>query len=185
MVPCPKDFQARCGLDGECVNISAICDGKADCSDGIDESPEVCCYQDQFRCPLTREKYPQGVGTAIQAGITDCLHPMFVCDDVPDCPGGEDENVDTCKGQTDPPVATTTTEPMQCTESNHTYASEQCGCIPHRFICDGESDCLDHADEANCQLGEYNELLCNGLTITPINGFQLSSPSMQLAALGN
>ena len=60
----------------QCIDRSALCDGKADCSDKFDESEKICefkerhsCKENQFACPIERT----------------CLSNEKVCDGKYDC----------------------------------------------------------------------------------------------------
>jgi hypothetical protein len=65
-----------------CVPRSQVCaDDGAQCADGQDEDPTVCCSDKHgFLCPSTQT----------------CLEPQHTCDGTPDCSGGEDESIRTC-----------------------------------------------------------------------------------------
>ncbi|XP_043489566.1 serine protease nudel-like [Polistes fuscatus] len=60
-----------------------LCDGRRNCLDKTDESPMICpCNDNSFRCPGPN-------ATEI------CIPQEFVCDELQDCPGNEDEII--CK----------------------------------------------------------------------------------------
>lgn len=65
-----------CGTGSSCVPLSKRCDGRLDCSSGLDESncPGPCA-SDQFQC--------------VQQG--KCIPITWRCDGQVDCEGDEDE----------------------------------------------------------------------------------------------
>ncbi len=74
---CNKMFKCQ---DSYCIPWQYTCDGKWDCSDGIDESHNFICENMEwcahfFRCQETKI----------------CVHLAGVCDGLKDCPVGDDE----------------------------------------------------------------------------------------------
>ena len=77
----------RCGghfrcAGGDCIPSYRKCDGRPDCADGSDESPEGCeedCAEGYFRCSGGQ-----------------CVSAMWTCDGGVDCPDGSDEAVELC-----------------------------------------------------------------------------------------
>jgi hypothetical protein len=62
---------------GLCLPNVWKCDGRPDCDDGSDESPDTChpkCGKEMFTC-----------------GDKTCIPIRWVCDKHKDCPGGADE----------------------------------------------------------------------------------------------
>ena len=55
-------------------------DGYDSDNENNDPSWKPTCAQDKFLCP----------------GSSDCIWEAWLCDDEPDCPGGEDEAPDIC-----------------------------------------------------------------------------------------
>lgn len=74
---CPtcKPEQFRC-MNGECINHKHMCEGSVFCSDGS----EICCKEDEFLCPATKE----------------CIKMIAVCDGVQNCADGYDEKRKNC-----------------------------------------------------------------------------------------
>ncbi|EGI57358.1 Serine protease nudel [Acromyrmex echinatior] len=105
---CAKsEIQCR---NGECISKSAFCDGKVDCSNGVDE-PVICSCAEYLKLTMP-ERLCDGVRHCLdktdespeecQCTITSfkcntesknhtCISQDFVCDGDNDCPNGEDE----------------------------------------------------------------------------------------------
>src|SRR6218665_1741704 len=73
-------------IEQVCIDLTMVCDGVNDCSDGSDESGAVCAG---YSCSLN-DQFPCSV-------IHKCLEQSLVCDGVWNCPFGADENDTLCE----------------------------------------------------------------------------------------
>ncbi len=135
--PCPTSFTCADGSDT--IPESWKCDGDMDCTDGSDEAG----CPPPFMC----------------ADGSDTVPDAWHCDGEADCTDGSDEA--DCDGV-----------PQSC-DAKYAQASDECGSAPETFFdeldqcirmracangeqireswwCDGEPDCTDESDEANC-----------------------------------
>jgi len=121
MAPC-HDYQFKCSKSGKCIHKSWMCDGEPDCPDYEDEAKETCsaneCANDEFRCSngkcidsiqkcdgtnhcsdgsdekdcSTNIEIPCHKGTFQCRNSTKCIDFSMVCNNVPNCPMGDDED---------------------------------------------------------------------------------------------
>ncbi|XP_064641999.1 uncharacterized protein LOC135496567 [Lineus longissimus] len=133
----PYNATQRCIYDKDIFNYSTAC---------RDLSHLQGC--DEFNCPVGHLKCPGHY----------CIPVRMVCDDVDDCPQGEDErncNKYTCPGM------------FKCSNSKN--------CIPQSAVCDGIKNCWDGDDELSCSpcpaececIGDAYQCSGKGLTSTP------------------
>ena len=117
-----------------CIVAAWKCDKENDCMDWSDEDYILCktnssnigtvvqnpCAEDEFRCVKGDSCIPAG----------------WVCDRQKDCPNGEDEVEEECKGRLGSCVPNTQ---FRCSSGE---------CISSSWKCDGNFDCEDGSDEA-------------------------------------
>ncbi|XP_029725610.1 very low-density lipoprotein receptor isoform X8 [Aedes albopictus] len=120
-----SERQFRCN-DGQCIHVSFVCDGEADCPDGSDEHSRECkvtetnCSDDKFRCKSGR-----------------CIPKHWQCDGENDCSDGSDEDSEKCQSKV-------------CSSEEFTCRSGTGTCIPLAWMCDQNRDCPDGSDEMSC-----------------------------------
>ena len=101
--------------------------------------PSVKCLHSDFQC-------------------TDlsCIPESKQCNNIPDCPYGEDENDCSNRGCEISGVnCQTNCIWPQCKCADEYFQCENGGCVPGGTVCDFEPNCLDGSDELYC-----NDLLC-------------------------
>lgn len=121
----PERFECR---NGDCISGELLCDGRADCRDGSDET-ETQCTKPEFLCPAY----------AFRCAYGACVDGDAPCNGKKDCIDNSDETLPRCTGG---PSLTGTTS---C--SNNEFKCNNGQCIPNTALCDGKVDCIDKSDE--------------------------------------
>ncbi|XP_043266690.1 modular serine protease-like isoform X2 [Venturia canescens] len=123
----------RCA-NGECIAGHLLCDGRADCSDGSDETrqecsrPEIVCPEFAFRCDYG-----------------GCVDGDAICNGIDDCVDKSDELLPRCNNSAS--SATCTSREFRCNNGQ---------CIASSAMCDGTTDCSDRSDETSVVCGGIN-----------------------------
>lgn len=125
----PHEFQCS---NRSCLAAVFVCDGDDDCGDGSDERgcADPACGPREFRC---------GGGGA-------CIPERWVCDRQFDCEDRSDEAAELC-GRAGPGA---TAAPAACAAAAQ-FACRSGECVHLGWRCDGDRDCKDKSDEADCR----------------------------------
>ncbi|XP_021516859.1 low-density lipoprotein receptor-related protein 8 isoform X3 [Meriones unguiculatus] len=124
----PHEFQCS---NRSCLASVFLCDGDDDCGDGSDERgcSDPACPPREFRC---------GGGGA-------CIPERWLCDRQFDCEDRSDEAAELC-GRAGPGAGAT---PAACAPATQ-FTCRSGECIHRGWRCDGDRDCKDKSDEADC-----------------------------------
>ena len=127
----PHEFQCS---NRSCLAAVFVCDGDDDCGDGSDERgcADPACGPREFRCG-------GGDGGA-------CIPERWVCDRQFDCEDRSDEAAELC-GRAGPRA---TSAPATCAAAAQ-FACRSGECVHLGWRCDGDRDCKDKSDEADCR----------------------------------
>ena len=135
----------------ECCDSAKKCDGYVDCPFGDDEHncPEI--YPNGWICPSDGTYIPK------EWSCVDGFDTKMW-----DCPNQDDVNSIHCLQCGDSDDTVQDTNWFKCKDNGR--------CIPRRWICDGDYDCMDKSDESIALCGHLHVTLATHPTISPHYG---------------
>uniref|UniRef100_A0A4W5Q8K7 LDL receptor related protein 1 n=1 Tax=Hucho hucho TaxID=62062 RepID=A0A4W5Q8K7_9TELE len=150
----PTQFQ--CAITKRCIPRVWVCDRDNDCVDGSDE-PANCiprqCSESEFACTNGR-----------------CIAGRWKCDGDHDCADGSDEVTHLTQPQLHEMMTSSDGCELRCDSDQ--FQCKNGHCIPNRWRCDADADCLDGSDEEKCHIaGEHcplDDFQCNNTLCKPL-----------------
>ncbi|VDN01460.1 unnamed protein product [Thelazia callipaeda] len=164
-------------ISSSCILPSQICDQSIDCEDASDELYCSCSTSGQYHIESFQCFDANSSLALSKFSLSYCIPRKWVCDGIPQCPNGYDEdprvcaihdcgdNHLKCKNNICYPLSGFCDGIPDCldeSDEKNAYCNKTCRdafrcstagrCIPYSFQCDGKDDCGDGTDELNCDI---------------------------------
>nr|WJN66573.1 vitellogenin receptor [Grapholitha molesta]WKE35499.1 vitellogenin receptor [Grapholitha molesta] len=157
----------ECKQEQRCISLVAVCDHIKDCLDGSDETPEVCDLVNRTSTVFIAPAFPAAsCHNGFLCSTGQCLEWREVCDHIPDCFDGSDENGH-CFTACEKNICSHICQP--------TPVGPQCRCrLGYQLASDGHT-CVD-IDECSSDLCSHHCINFPGSFLcTCVHGYSLSS----------
>ncbi|XP_067314799.1 very low-density lipoprotein receptor-like isoform X9 [Pseudorasbora parva] len=153
-----KPTEFSCGDESKrCLPMRWRCDGDKDCQNGADEEG---CDGDAPVTSKNQTEQSEGIKTCEPSEFScgdkrkTCVPMRWRCDGDKDCLNGVDEEGCVTKNEDAPVTSKNQTEQSEgiksCEPTEFSCGDKRKTCVPMRWRCDGDKDCLNGADEEGC-----------------------------------
>lgn len=148
--PVPKECdisQFQCEKSKRCIYKMWLCDGDYDCGQG-DMSDEANCTHIEAHTEKP-DIFSPCKEFMFKCADNRCIPEWWKCDGVSDCVDNSDEIG--CSNTEKPTTSKPSIKPHVKCKANEFSCGGFDQCIPSSWTCDGNKDCSDGSDEANCK----------------------------------